>query len=137
MSTLNLEQKTSWTKEEQENLYASGFSSYTSGNFAQASTLFSSLVLASPFEERYWRGLASAQQMQARYEEALRAWAMVALIVDNDPLPHFHAAECLTSLHDREEALKALTMAEGLLKEGEAELRDKIELLKRIHNHER
>ena len=126
--------------EEQENLYASGFSSYTSGNFAQASTLFSSLVLANPYEERYWRGLASAKQMEEQYEEALRAWAMVALIVDNDPMPHFHAAECLTSLHDGEEALKALNMAEGLLKDDASELKDKIQLLKNINRgleHER
>jgi secretion system chaperone SscA len=121
------------SQKEQDGLYASGYSSYTSGNFGQASKLFSSLVLANPYDERYWRGLASSKQMEGQYEEAARAWAMVSLLVDKDPMPHFHAAECLTSLHDSEQALKALNMSESLLNADSQELRSKIQLLKKLN----
>lgn len=118
---------------ESSEIYAMGYSSYTSGNFEQAAALFTSLVLANPHEERSWRGLASSKQMQGSYQAALRAWALVALLAESDPLPHFHAAECLTSLQEKEDALKALNIAEGLLKEPSCELKSKIQLLKKIN----
>ena len=129
-----------FTETELEDLYAQGYSGYTAGNFTQASQLFASLVQASPFDERYWRGLASSEQMATNYKEALHAWAMVALLVTDDPMPHFHAAECLTSLSESDEALKALIMAENLLKsetreEISQQLQQKIQLLRETHGH--
>jgi type III secretion system low calcium response chaperone LcrH/SycD len=118
---------------EEENIYSLAYGSYASGNFSQASALFTSLALTNPLEERYWRGLASSKQMETRYEEALKAWSVTALLDSSDPLPHFHAAECLTSLKDKEEALKALTMAESLVN-GATELQEKIQVLKMINS---
>ena len=117
----------------QEDIYALGYSSYTAGNFAQAVQLFTTLVLKNPFEGKFWRGLASAQQMETKYREALQAWALVAMLDDADPLPHFHAAECLTSLNERADAAKALDMAEKRLKVGSENLRQKIQLLRGLN----
>ncbi|MBI2743383.1 MAG: hypothetical protein HYX48_05645 [Chlamydiales bacterium] len=116
-----------------QELYSMGYGCYLAGNFEQADALFSSLVLANPYEERSWRGLASTKQMKGSYHEALRAWSLVALLAENDPMPHFHAAECLTSLKEHTDALKALNMSERLLKEEASELKTKIELLRRAN----
>jgi type III secretion system low calcium response chaperone LcrH/SycD len=118
--------------QEQENLYAGAFALYESGKFSDAAEVFTQLILCNPFVERSWRGLAAAQQLNEKFEEALHAWALTALLNSTDPLPHYHAAECLFSLDNREEALKALNEAEKLLgKDSTSEvLRSKIALLK-------
>ena len=43
---------------------------------------------------------------------------MSALIDDEDPTAHFHAAECLLSLDQSAEAMKALAEAKARLKPG-------------------
>lgn len=114
--------------------YSYAFSLYQGGNYTQATTLFSELVLLNPFDEKLWRGLASSRQMSQEYEAALQAWALVALLQESDPLPHFHAAECYLSLHDTEEAMKALDVAEMRAQnapETYRELNDQIALLRR------
>ena len=121
------------TAAEQEILYGTSCGLYETGDYAEAAGFFTQLVLHEPFQELYWRGLASAQQMEEKYQEALHAWSLVALLVDTDPLPHFHAAECLLSLNDKPQAVKALQCAEERLTEGQAELREKIHLLKEVY----
>lgn len=115
-----------------KSLYATGFERYASGCYAEASALFSSLVLACPQEKKFWFALASSKQKEAKYEEALRAWALVALQEECDPLPHFHAAECLTAQGQKEEALKALEMA-GALVSDNRDLKAEIGRLQRIN----
>ena len=97
----------------EEEIYPHAFALYNQGNYVQAGALFSQLVLQNPFDEKLWRGLAASKQMEREYEAALCAWALVAILQENDPLPHFHAAECYLSLHDAEEAMKALDAAEA------------------------
>lgn len=121
--------------EEQEELYAIAYQSYETGNYRLAAQFFTKLVLCNPFAEKYWRGLASSHQMQNEYLAAVHAWTSCALLEIEDPFVHFHAAECLFSLNDKEEALKALQSAEGLLTNSETDkaLKNKIEILKQVH----
>jgi len=122
-----------WSKEEQESLYTSAYSLYQTGKFSDAAALFTQLILCDPFVERSWRGLASAQQMDRKYKEALHAWALVALMTSDDPAPHLHAAECLLAIGEKIEALKALNEVEKRLSNDVTSqtLRGKIELLRR------
>lgn len=115
--------------DEQESVYAAAFGNYELGNYSEASSLFTALALASPFEESHWRGLASSRQMEEKYQEALQAWSMVALLAEHDPLPHFHAAECLITLRNTEDAMKALNCAETRIFE-KTPLASKIAVLK-------
>ncbi len=124
----------SWNAEEQKMLYTSAFTFYQQKSFEQSQNLFLQLCMTNPFEETFWRGLASSLQMLSRWKEALHAWCISALLSDHDPLPHFHAAECFFSLNDSEEASKAILQAEKRLdahpdKEG---LQTKIGLLKQL-----
>lgn len=119
------------TLENEEIVYAAAFGLYEKGDYARASDLFTHLVLRSPFDAKFWLGLASARQMDKKYQESLHAWAIVAFLKMEDPMPHFHAAECLLSLQQNEEALKALRCAENNLTANDASgLKEKITLLR-------
>lgn len=100
-----------YSEAEKETLYSSGYHFYAQGNYEKASDLFLQLTLSNPYEESYWRGLASSYQMQNKWDEALHAWALCALLKEDDPLPHYHAAECLFSKKEKEETQKALMQA--------------------------
>lgn len=117
--------------EKERPFYAIAFEHYEQGNYRVAAQLFTQLVLTDPFSEHYWEGLAGAKQMAREYHAAMHAWGLVALLREGDPLPHFHAAECLLALDDKEEGLKALDAALSFSKDDA--LCEKINLLKTIH----
>lgn len=121
--------------EKERELYAAAYGLYEKEEYRQAAQLFTQLVLADPFSEHFWQGLASSKQMSRDHNAAMHAWSMVALLKDGDPMPHFHAAECLLCLEQKEEALKALDAALSMCNDDA--LREKIDLLKAIHyvNH--
>lgn len=116
--------------EEQEILYGISFGFYEAGQYEKASGFFTQLLLSNPFEVSFWKGLASSQQMAQDYKAALHAWAMVCILDAQDPLSHFHAAENLYQLQEKEDALKALLCAEKLLKKEDDALKQKIQFLK-------
>jgi len=122
--------------EEIETIYAAAFGLYEGGDYKKAAGLFTHLIFHDPFEPRFWKGLASAEQMGKRYTEALHAWAVLSLINPELAEAHFHAAECLLSCGDKEEAQKALRLALAHSKESDA-LFAKINLVtKRIQREE-
>ena len=123
----------SFTEEELKTLYITAHQFYETGDYKKAGELFTLLAKASPFEFHYWRGLASSEQMQKNYRGALHAWGVAAILQEHDPWIHFHAAECLISEGETKEAAKALDMAESQCQPNQADLRDKIELLKTLH----
>ncbi len=117
--------------DKERDFYALAFEMYEKGDYRGAAALFTQLVLTDPFSQHYWHGLASSKQMAREYHAAMHAWSLVALLKEGDPMPHFHAAECLLSLDDKEEALKALDAALNFCKD--ETLQEKIHLLKAIH----
>lgn len=100
------------TETRQHLIYAASHGLYNQGDYKKAEDLFTQLIISDPYSGKYWKGIASCKQMQKKFEEALYAWSVCALIADPDPFPHFHAAECLISLEKYEEALKALLHVE-------------------------
>ena len=107
----NQMQVSQFTNEDISLLYSLGYGLYEKGDYKDAKTVFQRLVLARPHEKKYWMGLGAALQMVKEFEDALTSWAMVSLINDHDPLPHFHAAECYLSLKKYDEATKAIHCA--------------------------
>lgn len=114
-------------------LYTSAYARYESGLYEDAAEIFTKLTLLDPQESLYWKGLASAKQMSKKYQAALYAWGVVVLLCEEDPLPHFHAAECLLSLEKKEEAKKALASATRLKIEDPV-LENRIGLLQEVVN---
>jgi tetratricopeptide (TPR) repeat protein len=109
-------------------LYELGYNLYQSGSFQQSTDIFQRLVIAKPFEARFWQAYGSSLSVLKKYDEALVAWSMWCLIDDENPKPHFHAAEILFSLGKISEGLKALEAAEK--RDTENFLSEKIQGLK-------
>lgn len=115
-------------------LYELAYHLYQANDFAKSGEIFQRLVIAKPFESRYWQAFGSCLQMQKQYKEALLPWSMWCLIDDTNPFPHFHAAESLFSLGEKEEGLKALQAAEN--RDSNLLLKDKIEALRLSWGHD-
>ncbi|MCH9627918.1 MAG: Chaperone protein SicA [Chlamydiales bacterium] len=100
------------TNEEMEKLYEEAFSYYEADRYLDALTVFRWLVLFNAFKAKYWLGFAACQQLMQRYEKALHAYAMASLLAPESPDPHYHAYECYMEMEDKDEAQKALKLAE-------------------------
>ncbi len=122
-----------FTEEELHSLYIAAHQFYETGDYKKASEMFTVLAKAGPFEPHYWYGLASSEQMQKKYRDALHAWGVVAILQTEDPMIHFHAAECLISEGETKEAAKALDLAEARVAQNDSALREKIALLKTLY----
>ncbi len=129
---ISSQQALSVPEELEHKLYSTAFGLYERGDWTAASELFTQLVLTDPFCQDYWRALAGSKQMAKDYLGAVHAWGLVALLKEEDPLPHFHAAECFLSMNEKQEAIKALDAALQFCKE--ESLFNKIHLLKKIHD---
>lgn len=117
---------------EQETVYAAAYGFYETGAYSKAAEFFTHLIFHNPFEKRFWKGLASARQMSGDYQAALHAWAILCFLAPDDPLPHFHSAECLISMGEQNEAIQALHCAE---KRASVDQQERIQFLKtRVSN---
>jgi type III secretion system low calcium response chaperone LcrH/SycD len=135
-SLLQKKAEEGFSPQQQERLYALGYQYYNQARYVDAVDCFTKLTLCNPFVQPYWCALASSQQMQALYTDALHAWGVAVLLQEKNPLPHFHAAECYFSLQEFAEALKALQCAETLLTKNAEDqaLLTKISALKEVYN---
>lgn len=108
-------------------IYALAHSLYQRGDYEQAGPIFQQLASLKPFEQKYWAGLAACFQMEKKYGDALKGWAMAALLIQSDPLPHYHAAECYKVLGNQEDAVKALKSAYQRLEPKDEALKHKLQ----------
>jgi tetratricopeptide (TPR) repeat protein len=115
-----------------QDLYMASCLHYEKGHIKEAIEGFSLLVLIAAEQANHWFGLAASWQVKGDYEKSLKAWSITALLDPENPLPHFHAAECLLSQNKKNEALKALRAAEN--RHPPRDLQEKIQLLK-TQNH--
>ncbi len=128
------QEKRKETAPAEEMLYLSAFCFYEKGHYPEAAEDFTKLVLLHPFEKKYWFGLAASQQLAKNYKAALPAWGVAAILDKNGAYPHFHAAECLLSEGNVEEALLALEEAKRNFPD--PELESKITALQEIWREE-
>lgn len=121
------------TNYEMEEVYSEAYRLYQEDIYLESSTAFRWLVLLNPFAAKYWKGLAASLQLLGKYEKALHAYAMVALLDSDNPYPHFHAYECYEDLQNKDDAEKALELAyqRTLGKESYRDLQQEIETCKK------
>ena len=96
---------------EMEEVYYEAYRFYQEDIYLKSSTAFRWLILLNPFVDKYWKGLAASLQLLGKYEKALHAYAMAALLDSDNPYPHFHAYECYEDMQNPEDAEKALDLA--------------------------
>lgn len=96
---------------EMEEIYNEAYQLYEEDDFVESAVGFRWLVLLNPFLYKYWIGMAASLQLLEKYEKALHAYAVSALLDCKNPYPHFHAFECYKQLANQQEADKALDLA--------------------------
>ncbi len=124
------------TDYEMETLYEEAHEAYEINRYVEAANTFRWLVFFNSYEPKYWMGYGACQQMLKRYEKALEAYAVAALLDSDNPYPHYYAYECNKLLNNMEDAGKALTLAyrrcEG--KAAYVQLKNTIKQLKESEN---
>lgn len=107
--TLTLKAAKGITGEEMDAVYSLAHDFYRTGRYQDAETLFKFLTVYDHLNPRYWLGLGATRQVQRRFEEAIKAYALVSLTLDVKNLKApYYAAECFLALGDREKARQAL-----------------------------
>jgi tetratricopeptide (TPR) repeat protein len=98
-------------RSERASLYQEGVSAYRIDDYETALSCFAQLVVMEPLAPDFWMGLASALHKSQQLEKALSCYAIVALLDDNDPAAHFHAAQIFFHWKDEVEFSKAVELA--------------------------
>lgn len=132
LKSATLQQAFEVSNYEMEEIYVEAYNHYQEENYLESCTAFRWLVLLNPYWAKNWMGLAASSQLLEKYEKALHAYAVAALLENHNPYPHFHAFECYSALENSEEAEKALELAlcRTLGKESYRDLQKEIESLK-------
>lgn len=92
-------------------LYAMGYQAYERGQYREGINFFRVLTSLESHIQKHWIGLAACHQMLKQYDEALPAYSVAAVINEENPEVHMHAAECLFELGRYDEAQNALMSA--------------------------
>jgi type III secretion system low calcium response chaperone LcrH/SycD len=96
---------------EMESMYREGYMLYQKGDFVKSLAAFEAMVILDPLKKKFWLGFGASNQLLKKFDKALSAYAMAAILDTKDPYPHFHAYECYMGLKDEDEAKKALQNA--------------------------
>jgi hypothetical protein len=75
--------------------------------------------------------------MASRANDALKAYAMAALLDAKDPYPHFYSAQCYADLEDRENMLDSLALSVEIAKDQDRHLilkQEAEEIIQRVQN---
>ncbi|MDN3504177.1 MAG: tetratricopeptide repeat protein [Rhabdochlamydiaceae bacterium] len=121
------------TQEDAQIFYSFAHQLYQTGEYEKAEPIFRKLCISRPLEARNWMGLAASLQEQAKYDIAVVAWSMVCFMQNDYAKAHFHAAECLVSLNNLDDAQSALNACKEHAKNDES-LLNRIEALEESVN---
>lgn len=111
-------------------LYERAYLFYKGGKYGEAETVFRVLTGAIPRQIDFWIGYGASLQMQKKYAPAVDAFSVAAFLdkKEENPLPHFHAAECLWHL-DMQRAAIALKSARLIASKQKHPILEKLKIL--------
>lgn len=94
-----------------EGIYGYAYNMYNRGMYKEASHIFRLLIMLDYTQTKYLMGLGASLHMLKDYQAAVTVYTMAGLMGDNNPLPHYHAADCYLKLDEAAEATFELTQA--------------------------
>lgn len=89
-------------------LYQCGFRFYQEEKYEEALRVFQDLLVAFPLKKEHWHAYGASLQMLNKPKEALRAWAIFAILDPDSPYPHFYASKCYELLGNDRDRYAAL-----------------------------
>jgi type III secretion system low calcium response chaperone LcrH/SycD len=97
--------------ETMEAMYAQGYNLYNQGKYKEASYVFRLLMLLDYLTPKYTLGLAACLHRLKDYKNAANIYLLCGTLDAQNPLPHYHAADCYIQLGLPPLALFSLDMA--------------------------
>lgn len=94
-----------------ESIYAQAYRLYNTGKYIEATHLFRILIMMNAMEPKYTLGLAACFHMLKEYENAIQTYTMCSAIDPENPIPHYHSADCYIQMKDELSALLTLELA--------------------------
>ncbi len=91
--------------------YRAAYQLFEHRHYVDAGNAFLFLVTLNPYIHDYWLGLGMASQMCGDFEAAVDAYEMAAVYELENPVPYFYLAKCFFAIHDRDNAMQALSLA--------------------------
>ena len=97
--------------ETMEAMYAQGYNLYNQGKYKEASYVFRLLMLLDYLTAKYVLGLAACLHRLKDYKSAANIYLLCGTLDSQNPLPHYHAADCYIQLDALPLAIFSLDMA--------------------------
>lgn len=94
-----------------EGIYGQAYRLYNTGKFKDASQIFRMLVMLNSNDPRYLMGLAACHHMMKDYLSAINTYTVCSMIDGDNPVPLYHASDCMIQVGDHASALIVLEMA--------------------------
>lgn len=94
-----------------EGIYGYAYNMYNRGMYKEASHIFRLLIMLDYTQSKYLMGLGASLHMIKDYQAAITIYTMCGLMSDDNPLPHYHAADCYLKLDEAAEATFELGQA--------------------------
>lgn len=95
------------TKQNLEDIYTMGYTSYNAGQYQEAKNIFNFLTLMNREEPRYFFGAAAAYHMLKDYPNAIAFYTYCTMLDLLNPLPWYHLGDCYMHEGQKHEAAVA------------------------------
>ena len=95
-----------------EALYSFGYGFYQNAKYDKSIHFFRFLTLIDSESPKHWMGLGASLQMNKEYHKAIQCFGYAAVLNPDNPFAPFHAAECLLSLGEDNNAKEVFNAAE-------------------------
>ncbi len=102
-----------------DSIYTQAYNMYNQGKYKEATYLFQILMLLDPGVSKHVMGCAACLHRQGLYDKAAQIYALCATLDVDNPMPHFHAADCYIKLQAPELAIVCLKSVISCAKEKE------------------
>lgn len=79
--------------------------------YKEAADAFFFLTNLNPTISTFWLGLGMSEHLNHNFDAAIMAYNMTILSDPNNPIPHFHVANCYLALQDKASALASYDLA--------------------------
>ncbi len=94
-----------------EGYYKKAFQLYKSGKYNEAKKLLRVMVMLCPTEHKFCFALAACYHRNGDLGQALAGYQSTSISDPTDPLPYYHAADCLTKMGLSAAAAESLKIA--------------------------
>ena len=94
-----------------EGVYGQAYLLYNTGRYRDAAEIFSLLITLNATESKYLMGLGACYHMMKEYNNAGSTYALVSVIVPDNPVPYFHSSDCCMQMGDLTSSAIMLEMA--------------------------